>query len=37
MYTTTQSNEPPAGVFRQKLQYARDVRDGKLMIRTFCR
>ncbi|EIH7467791.1 hypothetical protein A8454_005550, partial [Escherichia coli] len=28
--TTTQSNEPPAGVFRQKLQYARDVRDGKI-------
>ncbi|HCI6749366.1 TPA: terminase large subunit [Klebsiella variicola subsp. variicola] len=31
MYTTTQSNEPPAGVFRQKLQYARDVRDGKII------
>ena len=30
MYTTTQSNEPPAGVFKQKLQYARDVRDGKI-------
>ena len=30
MYLTTQSNEPPAGVFRQKLQYARDVRDGKI-------
>ncbi|EOK1346958.1 terminase large subunit [Escherichia coli] len=30
VYTTTQSNEPPAGVFRQKLQYARDVRDGKI-------
>ncbi|EPX2578905.1 terminase large subunit [Salmonella enterica subsp. enterica serovar Infantis] len=30
MYTTTQSNEPPAGVFKKKLQYARDVRDGKI-------
>lgn len=30
MYLTTQSNDPPAGVFRQKLQYARDVRDGKV-------
>lgn len=30
MYTTTQSNEPPSGVFKQKLQYARDVRDGKI-------
>ncbi|MBB6652259.1 terminase large subunit [Proteus mirabilis] len=30
VYTTTQSNEPPSGVFKQKLQYARDVRDGKI-------
>lgn len=30
IYVTTQSNEPPAGVFAQKLQYARDVRDGKI-------
>lgn len=30
IYTTTQSNDPPSGVFKQKLQYARDVRDGKI-------
>ncbi|TKV15606.1 terminase large subunit [Citrobacter sp. wls615] len=35
MYTTTQSNEPPAGVFKQKLQYARDVRDGKIIDPNF--
>ena len=31
VYLTTQSDEPPAGVFAQKLKYARDVRDGKII------
>lgn len=31
IYATTQSDDPPAGVFKQKLQYARDVRDGKII------
>ena len=30
IYATTQSSQPPAGVFREKLQYARGVRDGTI-------
>jgi phage terminase large subunit-like protein len=32
---STQSDEPPAGIFRQDLQYARDVRDGVIDDRHF--
>lgn len=36
IYLTTQSDDPPSGVFAQKLQYARDVRDGRIVDPQFC-
>lgn len=35
IYATTQSEEPPAGVFKDKLAYARRVRDGEKADRKF--
>ena len=35
IWATTQSDDPPAGVFRSKLLYARGVRDGRIQDKKF--